>query len=565
MPTLPSLPPMAFGATLEGPGVSANLGAGQAAWGNSATAALGATMFTVAAGPVAVSHYAATGQGSPGYYRDILYGHLHVFPSIIALGNLLDNQVRQVEVWNARDDAQTLSAVAAANPDGTVVSGTAMPPITFGAMESRFYDVSISALGAAALNAVFTWQFVAEQPTLTVTATRIIAMTFNPDWSEPPEEQLAWKTDVLRAYEGMEQRVQLLGKPRRSVTYTYVLEDAQQSSQFHSLVWGWQQRPFALPLWMDQGWLAADLAVGALAIPFTTPYADLAQDQPVLLWASASSWEIVEIASFTASTLTLKRATRADWPKGTRVIPMRVARLPRALEWGRANTLSSTLRVEWALDAATGLGANRVLPSGLPIYQGYEVLTEEPDWSLEVGEAAERDWEAVDFEVGPVAYDAHTSAPEFSRPFHWLIKGRDGIARFLGFLEARKGRQVPFWLPTYARDLEQTQDAAAADVSLEFRDVHYATYLSQHPNRRDLAFFPQAGDPIFRRITASAKGDADREFLTLDQSFGQIRKAADWRCISYLTFVRMDQDTIRPVWETDDLLRVSFRVKEILL
>jgi hypothetical protein len=239
--------------------------------------------------------------------------------------------------------------------------------------------------------------------------------------------------------------------------------------------------------------------------------------------------------------------------------------MPKALEWGRANSVMAGVRVEWSLDPAVGIVANRISPSGLAVYQTYEVLTEEPDWSLDLGEGAERDMDLVDFETGIVTYDAHTSAPEFSRPFHWVIQGRDAIARFLGFLDGHSGRLMPFWLPTNARDLEQTQDAGAADTSIQIKDVHYSTYLAQHPNRRDVAFFPATGPPILRRITASAAGAAGFEWITLDQSFGQVRKAADWRCISYLAFVRLDQDSLRLVWETDELLRASFRVKEVLL
>ncbi|WLT32268.1 hypothetical protein [Geothrix sp. PMB-07] len=488
-----------------------------------------------------------------------------MLPSFFALGNLLDSQLRQVEVWNARDDAQALSAIQALNPDGTEISGNAMPPASFGPLESRIYNVSISSAGSAALNAVFTWVFPAEQPTLTVTAVRVIAMTFSPDWSDPPEEQLTWKTDVLRAYEGLEQRIQLLGKARRNLAFSYLFEDARQGSIFQSLVWGWQHREFAVPVWMDQAWLGLDLEPGAVVIPMATSFLDLAADQAVMLWGDHDEWEIVEVDTVTLASLNLKQPTKSAWPTGTRVVPMRLGHMPKSVEWKRDNALMAGARVEWSLDPTVGIGINRLAPSGLPLYRGYEVLTEEPDWSLDVGESAERDIDAIDFGTGLIDYDAHTDAPEFSRPFNWLIKGREAIARFMGFIDARRGRCIPFWLPTYSRDMEQSQDASASDLSVRIRNVLYSTHIVQHHNRCDLAFYPLAGAPIFRRITGSAPGGMDHEWITLDQSFGQARATSDWRCISYLSFVRLDQDSLRMVWETDDLLRASFRVKEVLL
>lgn len=564
MPTLPSVATPGYGLKLASPG-SANLGAGVATW-TPAVGLAGAPGKGAASGTgiVQAAHWSISGQGLV-YFASQLYGHIHVFPSVLALGNLLSTQSRQVEVWNARMDAQLLSALLAANADGVSWSGPPAPPTTFGPMESRIYDFSISNAGASALAALFTWQFAAEQPRLTVTATRIITVAYEPDWSEPPEETLEWKTNVLRAYAGQQQRVKLRGKPRRRVAYSYVLEDGFKGARFQSMTWGWQQRIFAVPIWMDQDQLAADLAQGSLSLGISTSLKDYATDGLVLLWRSHLEWEVVEVQSFTASLVALKKPTQQAWAKGSRVVPMRVGRMPKALDFGRHTTTISQVRVEWAFEPETGLGANRTQASGLPIYRGYEVLTDESDWSQDVGEQVERDLDLVDFETGAVAADAHTGAPEHSRPFHWVLKGRDAIAKALAFLATREGKAVPFWLPTMSQDLEQTQDAAAADVTIQVRDTQYSLYYALHPNRRDLAFFPFGGAPVLRRITGATPGAAGFEWITLDQSFGVIRKAADWRCISFLAFVTLEQDSVRIAWETDDLARVSFRVREVLL
>lgn len=564
MPALPSLAAPGYGIQVASP-ASANLGAGQAVWSPSiAVGSLAGKGTRSGSGVVAASHGTATAV-TLNYFASHLYGHIHVFPSLIALGNLLSSQTRQVEVWNARMDSQLLVALTATDADGVGWSGPPAPPTTFGPLESRVYDFTISNLGSVALNATFGWQFAAEQPGLTVTATRIIAVAFEPDWSEVPEESLEWKTNLMRAYAGQQQRVKLRGKPRRRIAFTYLLEEAQKGARFQSMTWGWQQRLFAIPVWMDQGALGADLPVGSASIAASTTYLDFAVDGLVLLWRSYLEFEVVEVASFTSSLISLKKPTQLPWVKGTRVIPMRLGRMPNALEWARHTSTIAHVRVEWAFDPATGLGANRTLATGFPTYQGYEVLLESPDSSQEMGEQAERDMDLVDFETGAVALDAHTTAPEFSRPYHWVIKGRQAIAKALAFFAAREGRAVPFWLPTFSQDLVQAQDAGAADTAIQVKNIQYSLYYALHPNRRDLAFFPVSGSAVLRRITGAAESSLEFELISLDQSFGQIRKATDWKCISFLTFVTLEHDSLRITWETDDMVRVSFRAREALL
>jgi hypothetical protein len=565
MTTYASVAVTGFGLLIASP-ASSNLGAGLAAWTPVIAAASDAAVGSRSSLPsISVVHWSGAGLQSSSYFSDNLYGHIHLFPNVLALGNLLSVQTRTVEVWNARSDSQALSNITAQGADGVVYAGPPAPPTTFGPNESRFYQFSVSESGGAALAATFQWQFSAEQPQLTITATRIIAVAWEPDWSDPPKELLAWKTDVIRPTTGKSQRRALRAKPRRTVAFSYLLEDPQRGARFQNLIWGWQDKVFAVPVWMDQGWLTSPVGQGSTQIPIDTTCKDFAIDAAVLLWHDYLTWEVVETQSFTASLVTLKRPTQQPWASGTRVIPMRVGRLPASVPFTRHTDTISAVRVDWALDPSTGLGANRCQDPAYPMYQGYDVLTDATDWAEDVSESLTRDEDPIDLDLGPVEIVPLTNAPEFTRPFHWTIKGRTAITKFLGWLDDRAGRARPFWLPNYSQDLVQVEDMAGVTTLLRVQDVQYSLYLKQHPNRRDVAFIPWSGAPVFRRIINSAVDGVGTEALTLDAAFGQIRKTSDWKRISFLTFVCLEQDSVELTWLTDDLLQATVAVTEVLL
>ena len=54
------------------------------------------------------------------------------------------------------------------------------------------------------------------------------------------------------------------------------------------------------------------------------------------------------------------------------------------------------------------------------------------------------------------------------------------------------------------------------------------------------------------------------ETLSLNTSFGVIRKPADFKAISFLTYCRFDQDAFELTWHSDSLVEVSTRIREVL-
>ncbi|MBN5101468.1 hypothetical protein JY461_11910, partial [Stenotrophomonas maltophilia] len=92
---------------------------------------------------------------------DDWYYRIHVLPLRIDLGNLVTNQVRYVQVWNAYLQQQTLASVTLENGEGVELVGPGAPPLAFSALQLRRWQLSVTTEGPPVIAASLSYDFVA--------------------------------------------------------------------------------------------------------------------------------------------------------------------------------------------------------------------------------------------------------------------------------------------------------------------------------------------------------------------------------------------------------------------
>lgn len=147
-----------------------------------------------------------------------------------------------------------------------------------------------------------------------------------PDWSNGVQEQLAWATDVLQATAtAVTQHRGLRVGPRRSFTFD-VLADAQHRRVAEMLLFG-HSGQWDLPIWPDVQWLIATLGAGETSVPCATAGYDFVAGGRALLYDTVNRWEVVTVDAIAADHLTLSSATVGTYPPGSRLYPLRRARV----------------------------------------------------------------------------------------------------------------------------------------------------------------------------------------------------------------------------------------------
>lgn len=369
-------------------------------------------------------------------YRDDFYDRIYISPAALELGNVVSAQVADVRLWNAYLYPQQVISLDGIE-EGIAVTPPAALPMMLGALGETTWKVAVTPDGPSMLDTQLRWLFAAvPEVALRITGNRIVPWTFAPNWTAPVVEQLQWLTDVLASPRGGEQRRSLRIAPRRRLQAQVLAEGAERALLDLALA-GWGRRVWAVPVWPDVQLLGAALPVGSLRIDCTTTDFDFRANGLVLLRGeNAFDTEAVEILALDANGLDLKRATQSSWPAGTRLYPVRSARLAELPQTIRRT--DRLMQTEVRFDLAEPADWPAALP--LVLYRGRPVLDHRPDESTNLTHGYERLIQELD--PGPsLPAVTDTAGSGFVLHQHrWLLAGRAERSAWRALMYGLRGR-----------------------------------------------------------------------------------------------------------------------------
>lgn len=491
--------------------------------------------------PTATSYASArTAHRALAFGPDDWYFRIHITPGLLALGNVVANENFIVGVWNAwLDRTQTLDSIGELNTAGLLLIGQPAPPLIFTRNQERLYTLEIGTVGDPTINAIYTFNFHdAESPVLLVTGSRITAWALTPDWQIPVREKLAWKTDVLRAWSGKEQRRALRISPRRHVGFSTPMVKLEKQYVENQL-FEWGALAWALPMWWDGQRLTAQANPGDVTIPADTVNRDFRFGGLGMVLTDAGHYEVLQITSFTSSLLTLTRPVIATWRAGSRLYPVRAARLLATTRIVRSHGSYATVQPEFQITEPCDWPS----ASGLPMYRGSPVLEDSPDTDQTAEGGYDRDTYMIDPQTGAISV-IDTALVGFPLSGHnWYLKGRTAHENFRRLLYLLKGQQGEIWVPSYEMDLTLVADAAPGDTNLHCATSGF-TQFGGSLNRKDMRVELVNGTVYYKRIVGSAVDTPTTELIGIDTSFGVTVKAASVRRISFMVLSRLASDEI---------------------
>lgn len=359
-----------------------------------------------------------------------------------------------------------------------------------------------------------------------------------PDWGTPVRETLAWLTDYMSARNGTRQKRQLRLAPRRTIEFTVIAQGAERRV-VDALRFDQGVRQWLLPIWPDLQLLAAPLGLAAASVPCATAGRDFAAGGSALLWSAPNHWEVLQVDTVDDSGLTLAAPTEAIWPAGTRLYPLRTARLQEpageTLWSDDAAQVKVTMLIDEPCDHAP------IAPAA--VYRGLPVLEWRSDESDDLAARFDRAMQTVDGDTGAIAYLDLPGRPFRVQSHNWLLYGREQQGAFRGLLYWLRGRMGTLWVPSFASDLLLAADVAAVATTISVQWAGYTVFGRQQANRRDIRIELYDGTVFYRRITDSSEAGST-ETLTLDSALGADVAAGDVRVISFLTLAEQAADSI---------------------
>ena len=175
-------------------------------------------------------------------------------------------------------------------------------------------------------------------------------------------------------------------------------------------------------------------------------------------------------------------------------------------------------------------------------YQGYQVLDlTTPNRGRAQPHELLRPQYVLSNPPGRSRYNARRDNAQAGYRFDWICETRTEKRALRTWIDDHLGSCVPFWVPTYRRDLVIVTDGEAADQDLQVQKTDYVRH--QFPNgysRRHVAIFEAGTTPALFRGVVSCTEETDHENLVLDGTLGVDVTTAT--LVSYLLLVRLADD-----------------------
>jgi len=488
-----------------------------------------------------------------------LYGQIHVQPAVLDLGNLVSAQVRTVLVWNAQFVSADVESFVGENTEGITVTPPVVAPYTLAPLQEVAYGFSIAIDGPPQLDALYTLTIDGEEYTIEVVGVRTVLWPFGPNWNAPVDETLEWLTQVIPSQNGAEQRISLRSLARRNLEYDLSVVGLDETQRFDNLVWGWQNRPFAVPYWQYKCRTTAQASSGQAVVPVVTTDAGFAVGNLAVLIASPDVFEVFEIESVASNQIVAANNLAQTWAAGSAIYPVAVSRIAGNLPIRRET--DRVLRTHVIFHGDPGL-VDPFLPTAAAstTLNGLEVLLTRPDWQGGIDNPSEYPSDIIDFAVGRVAQSVTLTQPVQLKRYRWLLKNRAAVRQFREFLARRKGRHKAVYIPTWHSDLTLVQALTSGASSITAKDMKFFDLVGNDPSKAAVLIRTTSGD-ILRTVTSVGKTGNDL-LLGLNTTLGVTLPLSAVKAVHFVSKYRLAADSVVIRWETNQVATVeaSFQV-----
>lgn len=360
-----------------------------------------------------------------------------------------------------------------------------------------------------------------------------------------------WRTDVILAADGTEQRASTSALPRVYFAGSYDLTDAQQRALHATLI----ASPTAtVPVAQAHEGTPTTAAVTGAAAVVDDTYCDwIATGRRVLVVGAGGASFDTTISSFTGGSLTLADGpSSGTYPAG---VAMVYPCVDAFLDDGQQLTRSPVNLARWQLagrqQVATSIGGAG--GAAVTTYASLPVLVDRPLIAGADGESYRGGLAWADA-GGAVAVSSTWLRGARARAGTWLIRGAAARQRWKVLLAALRGRWKPLLAPTWR-----------PDATLQAQPAGGATTLRLVESLADLAPVGQAahvqlefadGSTTYRTISGITDAGAYRQ-ATLTAALPGSIPGGSVRTVSMLELVRFDTDDVQLEFRGDWTGRVT--------
>jgi hypothetical protein len=364
-----------------------------------------------------------------------------------------------------------------------------------------------------------------------------------PNWKDGIVERLSWQTDVLASETDAEQRRSVRRNARRSFEASFLRQNAQ-AQRMDAFFSGVGPASFLLPLWHEQVKMLDGIDMEASGVTLSQIHLREFRTGDIVFVNNGDpdQYDLLEVGDVQDTRFSWASPPPRAWPPGTRIYPMREARIvTQNPKMSRVTDTVSTAQVLFDLVEPYQVAESFGAPGNGQPYFAWRV-----DRANTIDVEFSRKNYVLDNSSGAVVVTDHGRYTTTTMQANIRLYGRSDAFALRQFLQAARGMAKHFYAPTFMQDIEPLDDIAGG-VELEIRSQGFArSMLRPQPNRRQLAFqFRNGSSTIYRTIIDAFENrhglTLESETLVLDSALPAM-KLSDLKRISFVCETRFDQD-----------------------
>lgn len=385
---------------------------------------------------------------------------------------------------------------------------------------------------------------------------------FRVNWNTRVQEDLVYRTNVLRSYNGDEQRRRLRHLPRPRYTFNITTANEELANLRHAM-YGWMQNEWYVPIVNHTSTLNSSVLAGSTVLLIDTVDKAYEDSKLMAIYNGHDNYSVVEILSHTNTSVTLTTGLSDNWDEGTIVFPVGVGYL--------SSFESAAYTDQVAVGSVTVECNPELTPLNLPTFSSvvthtslegniYDVITKPWDWSDQVPSTFTKVMDRVDTGIGPTAGFEVEESGQITTKVSWLCNGRAEISLVRSFVDSRSGMFKAFYVPSDINELTLAADYDNLFTAIDLADTYYASNVSDRKGYDAIYVKLTDGTLLMSNIvTVNVLGDITQ--ITLDNAFSQTFTLDEVVQCGILQLCTFATDTINFEWLTDSVARVNVAIK----
>ena len=402
-------------------------------------------------------------------------------------------------------------------------------------------------------------------------------------------ESFEFKTDVITAYDGSEQRIKTRQIPRHSLSFDYDAMNLFQAQWLRGMSRIPQSDLWYVPLWCRPGYLREDFIIHGKSLYINTDYTyNFEGCEWIEIFVKDDYLQsgtnlVCRVDHFSDGLITLnKKIDRPLLAKNTWIFPLLKfsVKPSTSMNYVYSNGTSVTLGFEDLLlepsihvpykyrneyDINIEKFNQWNMPSDI---DGVEVFLNSPQW-LEDGSVKlqiDRNINRLDAETGVFIYDMKNYSTYDVHSMDIYLCGIKKINNMIKFFNRRGGKYQSFYCPTYANDFELVLDVLPTSNTLYTKYTHLYKFYANNSRKKKLIVFTKDWHSYIYDIMAYSHeviGGTDYGKLVLSQSVGTVLTKDNVLMISYFNRVRFDNDTLVLNYESNIVANTTLVMREV--